>query len=82
MERIQNQALCRGIQVPRVYFTLPHIVHLDSITPSRLHMELWSPYGVHMEYIKLHFSLIESWTPCGVQLDPTWTPPGVHMEST
>jgi hypothetical protein len=29
-----------------VYFTLPHRLHVDSITPHRLH---WSSHGVHME---------------------------------
>jgi hypothetical protein len=28
-------------------FTLPHIVHLDS---TGLHVELWSPHGVHMDF--------------------------------
>ena len=59
-----------------VYFTLPHRLHVDSITPHRLH---WTPHGLHVDSIKLNFFVDQELdTPYGLHMDSMWTPCGVH----
>jgi len=56
-----------------VYFTLPHILQLDSTwSPDGFLESKWSPPGIQPN---LYISGSSSWSPCGVCIDSRWTPP-------
>jgi len=58
---------------PMVYFTLPHILQLDSTwSPDGFLESKWSPPGIQPN---LYISGSSSWSPCGVYADSRWTPP-------
>ena len=61
-----------------VYFTVLHIVHLDS---------RWTPDtpggfgGLQVDSTWTFILYLDStWTPLGFCLDSTWNPPGLHLE--
>ena len=57
------------------YFTLPHRFQVDS---TGLHLDLWSPHGVHVDFHwqRAQPNIFQS--PPGVYLDSRWTPDGPH----
>ena len=57
------------------YFTLPHRFQVDS---TGLHMDSWSPHGVHVDFHwqRAQPNIFQS--PPGVYMDSRWTPDGWH----
>jgi len=66
-----------------VYFTLLHVVQLDSsglqVVSDNYMESIWSP---HEPYLNLHICSKYTWSPGELNLNSRWSPPELHMNFT